>query len=711
MRLLSTSLSLLSLCISASLYASETKAPQEQSLERIIVTGSRVAENMDEVPASITIITQQALQEQLKINPELQSILGALVPGMAADTGSSSNSSQTLRGRNPLVMIDGVPQSTPLRNGALDIRTIDPSAIARIEVIKGATSIYGNGAAGGIINFITKKSQSGAPVNGEINVSSRFSAVKLEESAGARFSGAVDGTLDKFNYLFVASYEENGVQRDAEGDILGLQYGLSDSVTENYFTKLGYDIDADKSLSVSYNFYRSQQKTDLGDVVNDINTGTKTYAIHVPKALQKQGKPQGPDGNENVSIKYIDNAIFGDTQLTVDLYSQKIENVFFYSPRLANPDLGLDGGQSIIRSEKSGLRSTFNTQLTFSNTEATFIYGVDLLNDTTSQPLVDGRVWVPEMDMQSAAGFLQTKWVFNNDFIVKAGVRNERIDLEVDDYSTLKLCTSATQCSTAVDVKGDTLEYRATTYNLGIKYNWSEAFSPFVSMSQGADISDLGLLLRAATVTDIADIQTEAAIIDNYEMGFTSQFESTRFEFAAFRSLSELGTSNKLNPQTGVYEPLRAPQRIWGYEAVISHDFSRTLKMTASYSFVEGKQTSTDTYLGSRQINAPKGTVNVKWRATDRLIVNVDGIYVGDRKRFDPDASGKYGADQGPVDSYFVVNLNSNYQFTPKLSGYVGIQNLLNLDYYPSRSQSYAYGSYNVKGLGTTVNLGVQFKL
>ncbi len=608
-------------------------------------------------------------------------------------------------------MIDGVPQSTPLRNGALDIRTIDPSAIARIEVIKGATSIYGNGAAGGIINFITKKSQSGAPANGEINVSSRFSAVKLAESAGARFSGALDGSLDKFNYLFVASYEENGVQRDAEGDILGLQYGLSDSVTENYFTKLGYDIDTDKSLSVSYNFYRSQQKTDLGDVVNDINTGTKTYAIHVPKALQKQGKPQGPDGNENISIKYIDNAIFGDTQLTVDLYAQKIENVFFYSPRLANPDLGLDGGQSIIRSEKSGLRSTFNTQLTFSNTEATFIYGVDLLNDTTSQPLVDGRVWVPEMDMQSAAGFLQTKWVFNNDFIVKAGVRNERIDLDVNDYSTLKLCTSATQCSTAVDVKGDTLEYRATTYNLGIKYNWSETFSPFVSMSQGADISDLGLLLRAATVTDIADIQTEAAIIDNYEMGFTSQFKSTRVEFAAFRSLSELGTSNKLNPQTGVYEPLRAPQRIWGYEAVISHDFSRALQMTASYSFVEGKQTSTDTYLGSRQINAPKGTVNVKWRATDSFTVNVDGIYVGDRKRFEPDASGKYGADQGPVDSYFVVNLNSNYQFTPKFSGYLGIQNLLNLDYYPSRSQSYAYGSYNVKGLGTTVNLGVQFKL
>ncbi len=42
-------------------------------------------------------------------------------------------------------MVDGIPQSTPLRNGGRDMRTIDPSAIERIEVIKGATAIYGNG--------------------------------------------------------------------------------------------------------------------------------------------------------------------------------------------------------------------------------------------------------------------------------------------------------------------------------------------------------------------------------------------------------------------------------------------------------------------------------------------------------------------------------------------------------------------------------------
>jgi iron complex outermembrane receptor protein len=64
-----------------------------------------------------------------------------------------------LRGRQVLVLIDGIPQSTPLRNGARDLRVIDPSAIERVEVIKGASAIYGNGADGGIINYITKRNK------------------------------------------------------------------------------------------------------------------------------------------------------------------------------------------------------------------------------------------------------------------------------------------------------------------------------------------------------------------------------------------------------------------------------------------------------------------------------------------------------------------------------------------------------------------------
>ncbi|MEC9479271.1 MAG: TonB-dependent receptor [Pseudomonadota bacterium] len=699
------SLTLIALAVSAPSFANDA----QKDMERIIVSGSRVIESIDEVPASITVISRKQIEDHLKVNPELQSLLAQMVPGLAPDTGSSSNTGQSLRGRAPLVMIDGVPQSTPLRNGSLGVKTIDPSALARIEVIKGATSVYGNGASGGIINYITKQATAQDTHEGQVSLSSRFSAVKLEESAGARISAAINGKVENFDYLVTASYEENGVQRDAEGDILGLQYGLSDAETQNYFTKFGYDFDQEKRLQFSYNYFSSQQKTDLGDVPGDINEGVKTYAIHVPEALQKRGKPQGPDGNENITLKYTDSNIFANSEMTLDVYSQDIENVFFFSPNLANPDEGYDGGQSIIRSEKRGARATFNTAIDFDGVEATFIYGIDALKDTTSQPLVDGRVWVPEMEMDSLAGFLQTKWVISDDVIVKAGVRRESIDLSVDDYETLKLCRSETQCSVPLQVKGDTIDYDATTYNIAIKYNWSDSFSPFFNYSQGSDIADIGRLLRAATVDDIGLIQTEASIIDNYEVGFTSLFDQVRLEVAAYRSTSELGTTNSFNEVTGVYEPVRAPQEIWGYEGLVDYRISETLNVIATYSYVEGKNTEADVYLGSRQISPPKATANVNWKPSDTLSLTVSYLYVGDRKRFSPNADGDYVGDQGPISSYNIVNLSGQYQFAENWNAFMGVENLFNSDYYPARAQSYTYGGYNIKGLGTTATLGVTY--
>lgn len=678
-------------------------------LEHIVVTGSRIVESIDEVPATITIISRQQIEAQLKVSSELQAMLATLVPGMAASTGTSSNSSQTLRGRSPLVMIDGVPQSTPLRNGALGIRTIDANSIERIEVIKGATSIYGNGAAGGIINYITKRPDGNSTITGEVSLSSRFSAVEFEDTAGQRLEAMINGHMNKFSYVASASYEENGLQKDAEGDVIGLKYGLSDAVMQNYFAKLGYQFTDDISMQVVFNHYQSEQDSDLMDVVGDINSGNKTYAVKAPKGTVAPGEPQGPN-NQNIMLKYTDEALFYNTQLVIDAYAQEVENIFFFSPVLANLDEGYSGGQSLIKSDKKGLRATLNSQFEWDNIEATFIYGIDALNDVTSQPLVDGRIWVPEMDMDNLAGFLQTKWVFQDDFIIKAGVRRENIDLVVNDYSTLKLCKTPDVCSVPVNVVGDTLTYSATTYNVGIRYNWQAYFQPFANYSQGSDISDIGRLLRTATVNDIADIQTQASIIDNYEIGFTSVVNNNfRLEFSAYRSTSELGTTNSYDAATGIYMPVRAPQEIYGYEALVNYSFSHNLDVTASYAWVEGKDTKNNIYLGAKQISAPKGTINVNWSPVEDARIAFTYLYVGDRKRFDP-VDGAYVGDKGPIDSYHVVNVSGYYNFANNWDAYMGIENLLNQDYYPAKSQAYTYGGYNIKALGTTVNMGIKYQ-
>ncbi|MGB4248034.1 MAG: TonB-dependent receptor plug domain-containing protein, partial [Pseudohongiellaceae bacterium] len=194
-----------------------TVLAQTPVLEEMLVTGSRTPERLDEVTASVSILDLDALRQDLGINAELQNILAFRVPGMAPSTNSSSNFGQTLRGRTTLVMIDGVPQSTPLRNGALDIRSIDAAALQRVEVVKGAASVYGNGAAGGIINYITRDAGEEA-LRGELQQNLRFSAIKSDDSIGHRVSGTVDGTLERLSYVVNATLDEHGVQRDADGD-------------------------------------------------------------------------------------------------------------------------------------------------------------------------------------------------------------------------------------------------------------------------------------------------------------------------------------------------------------------------------------------------------------------------------------------------------------------------------------------------------------
>lgn len=64
-------------------------------------------------------------------------------------------------------------------------------------------------------------------------------------------------------------------------------------------------------------------------------------------------------------------------------------------------------------------------------------YGMDLLNDVTSQPLIEGRSWVPEMKMNSVVPFAQLKLKFFEDLVVKGGFRTEAVSIAVDNYNTL----------------------------------------------------------------------------------------------------------------------------------------------------------------------------------------------------------------------------------------------------------------------------------
>ena len=682
----------------------------KNQLSEVIISAGRNLETIDEVPSSVTILGRKTIEQNLNITTNLGDILENRVSGLAPSTGLSSNFGQTLRGRSLLVMIDGVPQSTPLRNGAMDLRALDPAVIERVEVVKGATAIYGNGAAGGLINYFTRSPKTARLLNSQTSVGITGSLVKKSNSMGGRFSQMFYGAKGKFNYVLSGVYEQTGEQKDADGDVQPPVYGLGETDSYNAFAKLGYNFNPDHKVQLSYNFFSSRQTTNYLTVNGDYRNGIKTSAV----LGESKGVPQGVRGNHNLGMQFSGQTGIAGTRYDADFYYQSVDNIFFFS------EVFVDGGISRILSKKNGARLVLNTPLVLNNVDANFTYGLDVQRDITSQPLVDGRLWVPEMDMLNLAPFIQTKFTIFDKVILKGGVRYEKVAIGVDDYATLPTKNTTTGAVTpSMDVRGGELKYNTLVSNIGLRYNISDYFSPYLSFSQGFSVSDLGLVLRSARVDDIAKINTEAVIVNNYEAGFVSRIKKFRFEATGYISKSNLGANSVF--QNGVFVVVRTPERIYGFELAADMQVTENLQTGLSYSFVEGKldtdndgqfDSKTDDYLPGQRISAPKLAGHIDYAVLPgklNFLLQYTGIL--NRDRFERNSSGSYDPYKAPVKAYNLFSSSINYNLNETTSLNLGIENMLNEDYFTARSQYGAFNDSYTKGKGASFRFTLQVKL
>jgi iron complex outermembrane receptor protein len=125
---------------------------------QVVVTAGKYEQNISELPVSVSIMQADVLERKNFTN--LEDAMKYL-PGvnMTDDQLSIRGSSGYGRGAGTrvLVAIDGIPFYTG-DTGQIIWESIPVTDIERIEVIKGAaSSLYGSGAIGGVINIITKK--------------------------------------------------------------------------------------------------------------------------------------------------------------------------------------------------------------------------------------------------------------------------------------------------------------------------------------------------------------------------------------------------------------------------------------------------------------------------------------------------------------------------------------------------------------------------
>ena len=195
----------------ASVMAVPTVAHAEEAdtLEEVVVTGSRIAKRDFVSNAPVATVSQEQFQLTNTINTEsLLNTLPQTVPGLDRTSNNPGNGTATvdLRGlgsNRTLVLVDGTRVVPTSRNGTVDINSIPTALIESVEVLTGgASAVYGSDAVAGVVNFKMRDDFEGVAVDAGYEVTEEGDAELFSTNLtlGGNFADGRGNAVFSFNY-------------------------------------------------------------------------------------------------------------------------------------------------------------------------------------------------------------------------------------------------------------------------------------------------------------------------------------------------------------------------------------------------------------------------------------------------------------------------------------------------------------------------------
>ncbi|MEM9988115.1 MAG: TonB-dependent receptor [Pseudomonadota bacterium] len=667
-------------------FAQESVNDAQAENDIITVQASRRDTPVEALPTTVRLISAEEVSSQLLVSNSLLDVIGTKVPSTAPSRQKLSGLGESFRGREPLYLIDGVPQSNPLRNGSRDGFTIDPAVIERIEILYGANAIQGVGATGGVINYVTLSP----------TTSDRWET-RLEGGVTAgddRLSGDTVGyrggitALRDFGAIDVVASivgESRGAFYDADGQRIGVdntQGDIQDSSSLNAFAKIGWDIDDLTRLQFTANIFELEGDGDYIQVVGDRDAGIPATSIRG----EFEGEP-ATNSVQTFSFDFTRDELFGG-DLGLQAFYQDFESIFGGGIFGTFQDSAIDPSgelfdQSANNSEKYGVK------LTYSHSDLgieglTVTGGVDFLRDLTFQELIQtGRNWVPETEFISYAPFLQLdQALFEGRVNISGGVRNEFASLSVDDFRTLA-------SAGAPLVAGGEPDFSELLVNIGGTFEVVDGITAYAAFSEGFTMPDVGRVLRGINTEgqDVDDLlNIEPIVADNTEVGLT--FAKERFEanVSYFWSTSELG-QRLVDNGDGFFEVRREETEIEGLEISAEYDVTDRVTVGTGYAAIEGSFDSdgdgaVDSDIAGVNISPDRLNLFIAAQPTERWNLRLQTATFFDRE-FDDEGDATDFDGYTLVEAFTGVDLGEG---RGRLD--LGVQNLLNEDYITYYSQS-----------------------
>ena len=541
-------------------------SPDEDGSRDIVVTGARTRLPITALPLTAEVIDKERLDEQVAIGGSIVDAVSALSPSFSPTREKLSGAGETLRGRSPLFAINGIPQSTPIRDGARDGYTIDPFFIDRVELIYGSNALQGIGATGGVINQVTvgppKTDGVSGRLLGQITADDEFSG----ESFGWKTAGLVGWKGGEFDATVGAAYEKRGVFHDGDGNRIGVdgtQGEIQDSKSWSLFGRFGWQVGETTRIELLANHFDLKGDGDLVVVAGNRAAGIPTSSVKGDQA----GDP--PSNNvDTLSLTLTEDDLFGGS-FTAQAFHNKSEDVFgggifanFQDPSIA--PVGTLFDQSANESKKIGGKLTYEREIV---SGLTGTIGFDALKDKTEQSLVQtGRSWVPPSTYVSLAPFAQLNLALLDEKLrLAGGLRWQNDKLKVDDFHTLAATTAPAYGG--VDVAGGSPSFKELLPNAGVVVEPFKGLRAYASYAEGYTIADVGRILRAIGTPNV-DIdnflELDPVVSNNREIGLEWNRGPVTASAAYFWSTSKNGSVLVL--QNDVFNVQRQRIEIEGVE-------------------------------------------------------------------------------------------------------------------------------------------------
>ncbi|WP_281297247.1 TonB-dependent receptor plug domain-containing protein [Flavobacterium limnophilum] len=596
----------------------------KNQLDEVVISDSKFALPKEKSGKVITKITSQDLKmkEGQSVATILNSVAGVEINGSQSVAGK--NLGYYIRGGKSsqvLILIDGIPV-TDASGISLeyDLRLLPAEQVESIEIMKGASStLYGTGAATGVINISLKKSGKKA-IQGNVYLNAgtyntAFTSKTSPQDYNQGFS--VNGNVDKVNYFAsLNSTETTGMSQIAPPNE-NVAYEVDRFSRINYLAKLGYKVCDKLTLDFFGNFDKINNDYDGGFD----NTGTNDVSQNHSKTEQSRFgfMPKYKYDKGEFILNSSFNKI-GRTYNELDSYSGTV-GLSQYDSRSVNVD-----GYNKYEFSKSLFLVT-GAQYQFHDMNSETPYG-GVVKENAKFNMIDPYV----------------TGVFTSDFGLNLNA-GARLNIHSEYGNQLVY-----NVNPSYDFKAFPLKVLASYSTAFVTPSLYQLYSPYGN-------------------TDLTPEKNTTV-----EAGFETQILDEKLRFSAVGFYREQNNFIGFSP-TYKYINIEGTNKAKGVETEITFTLNEKIKWISNYTFTQVDE-ALDRLIPKHKVNS-----SLDYQICPRTTFNVNYQYVDGRNDAFFDGN-TYGTKKIVLGSYQLVNASLNYELVKsRLTIFGAVTNILNEEF------------------------------